>query len=72
MGFGEENVEEIMDFYHSCFGRLVEQVREEFLAGIQSDDFNRLGSVLSALYENAGRLREGRALSRLPRSTKRE
>ena len=49
-----------------------EQVREQFLDGIPSDDLNRLGSVLSALYENAGRLYQGRVLSRLPRSTRGE
>ncbi|OLB31316.1 MAG: hypothetical protein DMG41_17050 [Acidobacteria bacterium] len=38
-----------------------EQVREEFLTGIPSDDLNRLGSLLSALHENAARIYEGRA-----------
>lgn len=52
--------------------KTVEQVREEFLTGIPSDDLNRLGSVLSALYENAGRLYQRRVLSRLPRDTKGE
>ena len=47
-----------------------EQVREEFLNGIPSDDLNRLGSVLSALYENAGRLYQGRVPTPLPRGTK--
>lgn len=49
-----------------------EQVREEFLTGIPSDDVNRLGSVLAALYEIAGRLYQARAPSRLLRSTKGE
>lgn len=50
--------------------RTFEQVREEFLSGIHSDDLNRLGSVLSALYENAGRLYEGRALRQFPKGAK--
>jgi len=36
-----------------------EQAREGFLAGIQSEDLSRLGSVLLALHENAGRLLQG-------------
>lgn len=48
-----------------------EQVREEFLTGIPSDDLNRLGSVLLAMYENAGRLYQGRGPHRPPGSTKR-
>jgi DNA-binding MarR family transcriptional regulator len=43
--------------------RTFEQVREQFLAGIHGDDLNRLGSVLSALQENAGRLYDGKALA---------
>ena len=46
--------------------RTFARVREEFLSGIQSDDLNRLGSVLSALHENAGRLYKGKALGHLP------
>lgn len=46
--------------------RTFEQVREEFLSGIHSDDLNRLGSVLSALHENAGRLYEGKTVGRSP------
>lgn len=49
-----------------------EQVREEFLTGIQSDDLNRLGAVLSALYENAGRLYQARTLSPIQKGTKRK
>lgn len=52
--------------------RTFEQVREEFLNGIPSDDLNRLGSVLSALYENAGRLYQGRVPTPLPTGSKRE
>jgi DNA-binding MarR family transcriptional regulator len=40
--------------------RIFDQVREQFIAGIQSDDLNRLGSVLSQLHENADRLYEGK------------
>ena len=43
--------------------RTFEHVREQFLVGITSDDLSRLGSVLSALHENAGRLCEGQNLS---------
>ncbi|HYL85108.1 MAG TPA: MarR family transcriptional regulator [Candidatus Angelobacter sp.] len=50
--------------------RTFEQVREEFLSGIQSDDLNRLGSVLSALHENAGRLYKGRVSNHPPKNTR--
>lgn len=36
--------------------RTFEQIREEILAGVQSEDLIRLGLVLSALHENTGRL----------------
>lgn len=36
--------------------RAFEQIREEILAGVQSEDLIRVGSVLTALHENAGRL----------------
>ena len=36
--------------------RTFEQIREEILAGVQSEDLIRVGSVLTALHENAGRL----------------
>jgi DNA-binding MarR family transcriptional regulator len=48
--------------------RTFEQVQEEFLAGIQSEDLNRLASVLAALLENAGRLYKGKVLRHLQRT----
>lgn len=36
--------------------RAFEQIREEILAGVQSEDLIRLVLVLTALHENAGRL----------------
>jgi DNA-binding MarR family transcriptional regulator len=47
------------------------QVREEFLTGIHSEDLNRLGSVLSALYENAGRLYQDKTLEPFQKGLKR-
>src|SRR5256884_3759389 len=48
------------------------QVREEFLTGIPSDDLNRLGSLLSALHENAARIYEGRAPEPSPKKRSEE
>jgi DNA-binding MarR family transcriptional regulator len=41
--------------------RTFEQIREEVLAGVQSEDLTRLGLVLSVLHENAGRLYKNKA-----------
>lgn len=48
--------------------RAFEQIREEILAGVQSEDLIRLGVVLTALHENAGRLYQGKASSQLQRA----
>lgn len=45
--------------------RTFEQIREEILAGVQSEDLIRLGLVLTALHENAGRLYKDKASSHL-------
>ena len=47
--------------------RTFEQIREEILAGVQSEDLIRLGLVLTALHENAGRLYKNKAASGLQR-----
>lgn len=47
--------------------RAFKQIREEILAGVQSEDLLRLGLVLTALHENAGRLYQGQASSLLHR-----
>ena len=52
--------------------RTFEQVRQEFLAGIQSEDLSRLSAALSAMHENAGRLYKGKTLSAAGRNTSRE
>lgn len=48
--------------------RAFKQIREEILAGVQSEDLIRLGLVLTALHENAGRLYKGKASSHLQRA----
>jgi DNA-binding MarR family transcriptional regulator len=48
--------------------RAFEQIREEILAGVQSEDLIRLGLVLTALHENAGRLYKGKTSSHLQRA----
>lgn len=48
--------------------RVFEKIRGEILAGVQSEDLIRLGSILSALHENAGRLYKGKAVSHLQRA----
>jgi DNA-binding MarR family transcriptional regulator len=49
---------------------IFDQVREQFFAGIQSEDLDRLGSVLSQLHENAGRLYEAKTLGHRQRNVK--
>ena len=44
------------------------EIHEEILAGVQSEDLLRLGSILTALRENAGRLYKGKADSHLQRA----
>ncbi len=50
---------------------IFDQVREQFFAGIQSDDLGRLSSVLSQLQENAGHLYEGKTSRNLQRNMRR-
>ena len=47
--------------------RAFEKIHQEILAGVQREDLIRLGLVLTALHENAGRLYKGKAASRLQR-----
>jgi hypothetical protein len=47
--------------------RVFEKIHGEILAGVQSEDLLRLGSILTALHENAGRLYKGKAVSHLQR-----
>lgn len=42
--------------------RVFEKIHGEILAGVQSEDLIRLGLVLTALHENAGRLYKGKAV----------
>ena len=48
--------------------RTLEQIREEILTGVQSEDLIRLGAVLDALRENAGRLYKGKTSSHRQRA----
>lgn len=48
--------------------RVFEKIHGEILAGVQSEDLPRLGSILTALRENAGRLYKGKADSHLQRA----
>lgn len=48
--------------------RTFEQIRQEILAGVQSEDLIRLGLVLTALHENAGRLYKGKSASHFQRA----
>jgi DNA-binding MarR family transcriptional regulator len=48
--------------------RTFEQVHEEFLAGIQSEELHRLASVLAVLLDNARRLQKGKILRHLQRT----
>jgi DNA-binding MarR family transcriptional regulator len=52
--------------------RTFEQARGEFLAGIRSEDLNRLGLVLAALHENAGRLYGGKRTAISQKNTQHE
>jgi DNA-binding MarR family transcriptional regulator len=48
------------------FRAIFEEIRGQFLEGIQISDIDHLGTLLAQVYENAGRLHEDRA-SRKPR-----
>jgi DNA-binding MarR family transcriptional regulator len=48
--------------------RTFEQICEQILAGIRSEDLIRLGSILAALRENAGRLYKRKTVSHLQRN----
>lgn len=47
--------------------RIFEKIHAEILAGVQSEDLLRLGSILTALHENAGRPYKGKSVSHLQR-----